>query len=89
MGKLKQLALQVNNYNIDEHMAFLAIHDIAPYTTRKASVGIYHVCDYPYYSCLDTFWHCHPYFTLQFYANVFYTCIIERKNVTLVSMAVA
>ena len=41
---------------------------------RKASVGMYHVCDYPYYSCLDTFWHCHPYFTLQFYANIFYTC---------------
>ena len=39
----------------------------------KASVGTYHVCDYPHYS---TFWHCHPYFTLQFYANFFffYTC---------------
>ena len=35
----------------------------------KASVGTYHVCDYPYYTCFGTFWHCHPYFTLQFYAN--------------------
>ena len=33
----------------------------------KASVGMYHVCDYPYYS--GYFWHC---FTLQVYANVFY-----------------
>ena len=41
----------------------------------KASIGMYHVCDFPYYSCLGTFWHCHPYFTHQFYANVFfYTC---------------
>ena len=32
---------------------------------------MYHVCDYPYYSCLVTLWHCHPYFMLQFYANVF------------------
>ena len=35
----------------------------------KASIGMchVHVCDYPDYSCLGTFWHCHPYFTLQFY----------------------
>ena len=33
---------------------------------RKASVGMYHVCNYPYYSCLGTFWLCHPYFIHQF-----------------------
>ena len=27
-----------------------------------------------YWLCI--FWHCHPYFTLQFYSFVFYTCII-------------
>ena len=33
----------------------------------KTSVGMYHVCDYPYYSCLGIFFcHCHPYFILQF-----------------------
>ena len=25
------------------------------YSYLKASVGMYHVCDYPYYSCLVTF----------------------------------
>ena len=41
----------------------------------KASVGMYHVCDCPYYSCLGTLWYCHPYFTLQFVHNFFfYTC---------------
>ena len=50
----------------------------------NASVGMYHVhvCDYPYYSCLSIFWHYHPYFTLQFYSNVFfhtcYHCIFFR-----------
>ena len=36
---------------------------------RKASVGMYHIiiklCDCSYYSCLGTFWHCYPDFTLQ------------------------
>ena len=40
---------------------------------------MYHVCDFPYYSCLSTFWYCHPYFTHQFYANVFF--IIIQSNV--------
>ena len=39
---------------------------------------MYHVCDYPYYSCLGTFWHCHPYFTLQFYANVFILVLLFK-----------
>ena len=34
------------------------------------------VIRYPYKPCLCTFWHCHPYFILQFYSIVFYTCII-------------
>ena len=41
--------------------------------TQKASVGMYTECDYPYKSCLCTFWPCYPYFILQFY-SVFYTC---------------
>ena len=24
--------------------------------------------------CVATVWHCHPYFTLQFFCNFFYTC---------------
>ena len=32
------------------------------------------ICDYPYYSCSATFWHCLPYFTLQFMQMFFYTC---------------
>ena len=42
--------------------------------TWKASIGTYHVCDSPYHSCLNTIWHRHPYFTLQFLCNCFYTC---------------
>ena len=33
----------------------------SPYNANKV-----HVCDYPYCSCLSSFWHRHPYFTLQF-----------------------
>ncbi len=42
--------------------------------TQKASVGMYGGCNYPHKSCLCTFWPCHPYFFLQFYSIVFYTC---------------
>ena len=37
------------------------------------------VIRYPYKSYLCIFWHCHPYFILQFYSIVFfYTCIILK-----------
>ena len=38
----------------------------------NASVGMYRVCDYPYYSCLGTFWHCHPYFNFM---QMFFTLV--------------
>ena len=38
---------------------------------EKKSVGMYSRCDYPYKSCLCTFWPCHPYFILQFYSIAF------------------
>ena len=45
--------------------------------TQKASVGMYSGCDYPYKSCLCTFWPCHPYFIFQFYSIVFIlVCVI-------------
>ena len=40
-------------------------------TPQKASVVMYSGCNYPYKSCLCTFWPCHPYFILQFYSIVF------------------
>jgi hypothetical protein len=46
----------------------------APPYTQKASVGMYSGRDYPQKSCLCTFWPYHPYFILQFYSIVFYTC---------------
>ena len=55
------------------------------YSYLKASVGIYHVCDYPYYTCLGTFWQCHPYFTHQFYANVF-TLVIPSEARSLLGV---
>ena len=39
--------------------------------TQKVSIGMYSECDYPYKSCLCTFWPCHSYFILQFYSIVF------------------
>jgi hypothetical protein len=50
---------------------FIPVPHIA---TQKASVGMYSGCDYPHKSCLYTFWPYHPYFILQFYSIVFYTC---------------
>ena len=35
--------------------------------TWNASVGMHHVCDYSYHSCLSTFWHRHPCFILQLF----------------------
>ena len=32
----------------------------------EKSVGMHLVCYYPYFSCLCTFWPCHPYLLLQF-----------------------
>ena len=51
---------------------------------------MYHVCEYPYYSCLDTLWHCHPYFTLQFHANVFVlvTIIFFQLFLTILEMVI-
>ena len=48
----------------------------------KAGIGMYHVCDCPYYSCSCTSWHRHPYFTHHFYAIVSYTCYaINWQNI--------
>ena len=52
---------------------------------------MYSVCDYPYdKSCLCTFLHCHPYFILQFYSIVFYTCCpyFFRKEIACCPMLV-
>ena len=50
------------------HGQFIPAHHIA---TKKASVGMYSGCDYPYKSCLCTFWPCHPYFILKISFNYF------------------
>ena len=42
--------------------------------SKRRDVLIVDVIRYPYESCLCIFWHCHPYFILQFYSIVFYTC---------------
>ena len=49
----------------------LTIYD--PHATQKASVGMYSGCDYllSLIILLYAFWHCHPYFILQFYSIVF------------------
>ena len=38
-----------------------------PAPTQNASIGMYSGCDYPYKSCLCTFWPCYPHFILQFH----------------------
>ena len=41
---------------------------------KQAQGCIVDVIRNPYKPCLCIFWHCHPYFILQFYSIVFYTC---------------
>ena len=53
--------------------------------SKHRDVAIVDVIRYPYKPCLCIFWHCHPYFILQFYSIVFYTCIY---NVILTSKTV-
>ena len=51
--------------------------------TQKVSVGMHSGCDtLSYKSCLCTciFWHCHPYFILQFYSIVIYTLLISKTS---------
>ena len=40
--------------------------------------------DYPYKSCLYTFWPSHPYFTLQFHC-FFYTCNIIHHELLAIN----
>jgi hypothetical protein len=54
---------------------------------RKASVGMYSGCDYPHKSCFNTFWPCHPYFILQFYSIVFYTCTSKTTQNEILEIA--
>ena len=60
-----------SGYTIDQtsHNLF-----IEPWSSKIKRRDVW-LCDYPYdKSCLCAFWPCHPYFILQFYLNVFYTC---------------
>ena len=55
-----------NSYNIYMIMTWdrgIVIWFLCHMATQKASIR--GVCDYYYYSCLCTSWHCHPYFILQ------------------------
>ena len=62
------------DYRIIRTSWFIPAPHIGTVPSQKASVGMYSGCNYPHKSCLCTFWPCHPYFMLQFYSIVFYTC---------------
>ena len=62
--------VSLQGINADEH---IIIH--ACTITRKASMGMYPVCDDPYYSCLNTFWHLHlvhPSILCNYFLHLYY-----------------
>ena len=48
------------------------VHDVN-YREKQVYECIVDVIRYLHKPCLCNFWHCHPYFILQFYSIVFYT----------------